>query len=475
MPSCSLSAVLICCSDASSPACGSSTASSSGPLKPGAEALLEQVVGHSRGVVLLVRAGVARRQSHVQSGRGEHEQDHQRADGHRPRPARHEAAPARGEAGLAIGEVAVAAVGRHLDPPADPRAEDRRHERERGDHREQHGQRGADGRAVEERDAEQHHAEHGDHDHDAREQDRAAGRVDRLQRRFSHVAAGAAFEPEAVEDQERVVDADADPDHRRELRRPVDDVEHAGADDRHQAEAHDHREQRIQERQAHRDHAEREEEHDGRHEETEDLAGAARLGRRPVDEVTAELHLDPAWPSSASVFSAIFLIAAGSASPAPLANWICAKVILPSCGYRCALGERVVDGEHLGRLLDLGSHRLDLGSIVEHAALVDGPDDGGGVAGLLREAVLEQVIGPLGLRARKLEVVDEFAGGGTPQHGEREEGGDPEADYGAAPIVAPGGKFAHIGAKLTAPCARSQGYPHPDMRGGLSPAASQPA
>ena len=38
----------------------------------------------------------------------------------------------------------------------------------------------------------------------------------------------------------------------------------------------------------------------------------------------------PPLPSSSSVFSAIVLIAAGSASPAPLASWIWANVILPS-------------------------------------------------------------------------------------------------------------------------------------------------
>ena len=39
----------------------------------------------------------------------------------------------------------------------------------------------------------------------------------------------------------------------------------------------------------------------------------------------------PPWPSSASVSSAIVLTAAASTSPAPSRNWICAKVILPSC------------------------------------------------------------------------------------------------------------------------------------------------
>ena len=108
------------------------------------------------------------------------------------------------------------------------------------------------------------------------------------------VLARAALEPEAVEDQQRVVDADADADHRRQLRRPVDDVEHLGADHGGQREAHDHREQRVEQRQAHRDDAERQEQHERRDEDAEDLAGAALLGGRPVDDVAAERDLDAA-------------------------------------------------------------------------------------------------------------------------------------------------------------------------------------
>ena len=214
-------------------------------VEAGPEPLLEQVVGDPRGVVLLVGAGIARRQPHVERGQRQRDQHGEREHGHRQRPSRHEGAPARGEAGLTIGQVGVAAVAvpRRLDAAADL-AEQRRHQRQRGGHREQHRQRGADGGTVEERDPEQHHAEHRDHDDDAREQDGAAGRVDRDQRGLAHVTPGAALEPEAVEDQQRVVDANADPDHRRQLRCPVDDVEHAGSHHGHQPEAHDHREQR---------------------------------------------------------------------------------------------------------------------------------------------------------------------------------------------------------------------------------------
>ena len=282
-------------------------------------------------------------------GQRQRDQHGEREHGHRQRPARHEGAPARGEAGLAIGQVGVAAVAvpRRLDAAADL-AQQRRHQRQRGGHREEHRQRGADGGTVEEGDPEQHHAEHRDHDDDAREQDGAAGRVDRDQRGLAHVTSGAAFEPEAVEDQQRVVDADADPDHRRQLRRPVDDVEHTGAHHRHQREAHDHREQGVEQRQPHRDHAERQEEHQGRHEDAEDLPGAALLSRRPVDDVPAERHLDPALAierervlghrldlRGVDVAGALAELDLGERDPAVL-------------GDRCAACERIADGEHLG-------------------------------------------------------------------------------------------------------------------------------
>ena len=50
----------------------------------------------------------------------------------------------------------------------------------------------------------------------------------------------------------------------------------------------------VEQRQPHRDHAERQEQHERRDEDAEDLPGAALLSRRPVDDVAAERHLDPA-------------------------------------------------------------------------------------------------------------------------------------------------------------------------------------
>ncbi len=209
------------------------------------------------------------------------------------------------------------------------------------------------------------------------------------------------------------------------------------------AEAHDHREQGVEQRQPHGDHAERQEQHERRDEQAEDLAGAALLGRRPVDDVAAERDLDAALAVERERVLGHRLDRRGVGVAAALAQLDLGERDPAVLGDRRALGERIADGQHLGRLRDLLADRLDLRALVEDLALLDREDDAGGVAGLRRELLLEQVVGPLGLRARQVEVVDELTGGGGPQSGGDEEGGDPEADHGAAPVMAPGGERTH--------------------------------
>ena len=163
----------------------------------------------------------------------------------------------------------------------------------------------------------------------------------------------------------------------------------------------------------------------------------------------------PPWPSIASTFSAISLTGFGSTSPGGSLNWIWAKVIRPSFETGAPSANGIGDREHLGRLLDLGDDRLDLRPLVEDAAVLDREHDVGRVAGLLRELVPQQVVGPLGLGPGQVEVVDELAGGGSPQCGESDEGGDPQADHGPAPVMAPRGKFAHK-SKLKEPVFRGR-------------------
>ena len=234
-----------------------------------------------------------------------------------------------------------------------------------------------------------------------------------------------------------------------------------------QREAHDHREQGVEQRQPHRDDAERQEQHQGRHEDAEDLPGAALLGRRPVDDVPAERHLDPALAIERERVLGHRLDLRGIDVAGALAELDLGERDPAVLGHGRAACERIADGEHLGRLLDLRANPLDLRAVagVQDATLVDREDDAGGVARLLREALLEQVIGPLRLRPRKAEVVHEVAGGGAPQRGAQDEGGDPQADHGAASIVAPGSELAHRPETTDAVSVLRSGYPYLRTRG----------
>ena len=164
-----------------------------------------------------------------------------------------------------------------------------------------------------------------------------------------------------------------------------------------------------------------------------------------MDDVPTERHLEPALAIERERVLGHRLDLLGVDLARALAELDLGERDLAVLGDRCAPCERVADGEHLGRLLDLRAGLLDLRTVadVQDAALLDREHDAGGVARLLREALLEQIVGPLRLRARKAEVVDVFACGADPQRGTQDEGGDPKADDGAAMIVAIGGKLAH--------------------------------
>jgi hypothetical protein len=213
------------------------------------------------------------------------------------------------------------------------------------------------------------------------------------------------------------IDADTDADHQRQLWCPVDDVDDLRADDRGHREADEHREQRIEQRQAHRDDPERQEQHDRRDENAEKLTRAALLGRRPVDDVATERDLDAVLAVQLEGVFGHRLDALGVDVATRSFELDLGERDLPVARHRRALCERVADGQDLGRLLDRGDRLLDRRAIarVDHAALLDREDDGGCVARLLWELLLQQVVCPLGLRARQAEGVDVLPTGGDPE------------------------------------------------------------
>ena len=156
-------------------------------------------------------------------------------------------------------------------------AEYRRQQRERGEHRGHH----CDGRRVAERGHERNpcdqEREEGDHDGRAGEDDRAARGGDRHRDRLVELHPLLAIVAVARDQEERVVDADAEADHRRDRRTDARDG-HRVAEHRDQRQAHDQAEHRRDDRQAHRDErSEREGEDDHRGGQADDLA-ALRCG-----------------------------------------------------------------------------------------------------------------------------------------------------------------------------------------------------
>ena len=127
---------------------------------------------------------------------------------------------------------------------------------------------------------------------------------------------------EAGEDEERVVDADAEPDHQRQLRRELGRVEDVGAE-RDQAEADAEREQRGEDRQAHRDdRAEGEQQDHDRREQADHERGVAFFfGADFLDRLAAELDLEAVAARRLGRSSISFLISSFSSLSVVTSNW----------------------------------------------------------------------------------------------------------------------------------------------------------
>ena len=180
---------------------------------------------------------------------------------------------------------------------------------------EQHGDHGGDRQPVHERDPGGEHAEQGDHNGRAGEQDRAPGGVHRLDHRALHVAEREVALAEAGDDEQRIVDPDAEADHQRQIGRDVRHVRDVGGqpDQRHPGDqAQAGRDQRHPGR---GQRAERDQQDDQRREHP-DLGGgtdAEALGRsRPPDR--------PRRPGAPATWTAS--TPASSGLPVLVASWL---------------------------------------------------------------------------------------------------------------------------------------------------------
>ena len=177
------------------------------------------------------------------------------------------------EAAVALG-LAAAADERQRQPvdAVAQQAEHGRQQRHRSEHRRGHDQDRADREAAEGRVRHDQHAGERDRDRHAREEDRAAGRRARGRDRVDLLAAEAPLLAEALHDEERVVDADRETDHRDDEDDEVGHLHHV-ADQRRGARRHEDREQREHDRQPGRHRcAEHDEQDHERHDDPDHLA-----------------------------------------------------------------------------------------------------------------------------------------------------------------------------------------------------------
>ena len=169
----------------------------------------------------------------------------------------------------------------------------RRQQGQRRDHREEDRDRRGRRDPVEEVEAEQEHPQQRDDHGDPGEQHRSAGGVDRRDRRVALLHAFVEAVAESGQDEEGVVDPDAEADHRRQDDREVGGVEDVGPD-RHQAEADAEGEERGDQRQAHRhDRAEGQQQDHDRGEQSDREGGVAFFLFCFLDRVAAELDVQP--------------------------------------------------------------------------------------------------------------------------------------------------------------------------------------
>ena len=264
-------------------------------VEPGPEALREQVVRATARLLLGLRALVGGAEPDERRGAREEDARDEQDREDDPRVPRHEPAPAREQSPLACGfRVVDRAQERHLEPVdlvAEQR-EDGEQEGVRKQHRRQDAERAPDPELRHEVEAEEREPGHRDRDRQPGEQHRAARRRAGLGGRVARLEPLVEELPEARDDEQRVVDPDAEPDHRHEDRRDGVDVGQPGEDEeeeergrqRHDRE-HD-RDDRGDERPEH------DEEHDQCREQAEQL-GRPLLDRRELRlAVVLDRHAD---------------------------------------------------------------------------------------------------------------------------------------------------------------------------------------
>ena len=239
--------------------------------------------------------------------------------------------------------------------------------------------------------------------------------------------------PVARDDEQGVVDPDAQPDHRRQDR---GELRHGRERRQDQGEAGPRGEadHGRRDRQSHRDHgAERDQQDDHRGQQADQL-GRARLGLRPPRGVlAADLRLQVGGADVVERrLERLERLDAQVEGRLVVGDL---RVADRAVGREGARGlERIRDRDHVRLTRDRvqrGGHGVGL---VLERPVGRVEDDVGRGAGGGGVALSQQVVGALRLGVRQVEVVGERAAEGAGDHEDRDHGGDPDAE--GAPTVA---------------------------------------
>ena len=389
-----------------------------GTVEAGPEALSQQVIGPAAGLLLGLCALVGGAEAYERRGQREGHDHHQHDREHELRVRGHEPAPAGDERLLAAHVRIVHAAKEWHFQPVDLVAEERQHcqqQRVRDQHRGQDAEGAADSELGHEVQADEGQAAHRDGHRQAGEEHGTPGGGAGF---GGSVARGKPVMQqlsEAGDDEQRVVDADPQPDHRDEDGRDRVDVGQPGEDEQQQ-ERRRQRRDRQHDRDDHRhEGAEHEEEDDDRREQAE------RLRRTLLDRwklgFAVELDRHPGWFDRLAngilhgddliavlCLDRLIELGLGVRDAAVVGDRVLAERI-PDALHAClvALGLELRRLEACDGLLDRG---LALGRVeplslgcreddVQHGALLGG------------ELGLDQVGRLLRLRPRDLELVPE--------------------------------------------------------------------
>ena len=409
-------------------------------MKPGPKPCGEQVVRAPARLLVRLRALVGRPETDEERRRRERE------DGHDPdredvaRVGGDEAAPAGHERLL----TALLGVVDRLDErdlqPVDlvPELGENGQKQRVGDqHRGQNAESAPDPELRDEVEAEEREPAHRDRDGQAGKEHRTAGRRSRLGRRVVRREAVVQKLSEARDDEERVVDADAEPDHRDEDRRDRVDVGETGEDEEEQ-ERRDERREREGDRNDHRhERAEDEDEDDDRREHAEQLRGALLERRELGLAVVLDGHadggdrladgvLDGDDRISVLVLDRLVELRLGVGDAPVVGERVRAERVARALDAGLVGRGRVRRGlDERDRLLDRG---LALGR-VEPLARRCGEDDVEDAALLGRELRLDQVGRALRVGAGDLELVAQAAAHRDDEADEHDEDPDPADDH----------------------------------------------